>query len=54
MFGPEIALDPKSSSLLLDVIDAQCWTLSVNRVNRREGGREEGSEECALDANRAS
>ena len=30
--GPEM--------LLLDIVDAQCWTLSVNRVNRREGGRE--------------
>ena len=28
--------------MLLDIVDAQCWTLSVYRVNRREGGREGG------------
>ena len=30
--------------LLLDIVDAQCWTLSVYRVNRREGGRKGGRE----------
>ena len=30
--------------LFLDVVDAKCWTLSVCRVNRREGGKEGGRE----------